>query len=54
MAALDKVLPATWSHGNPIDIIGDAPPERYAAALEIAAKDPGSATACWSSSRPRR
>ena len=42
MAALDAVLPATWSHGNPIDIIGDAPPERYAAALEIAARDPGS------------
>ena len=31
-----------WSHGNPIDIIGDAPPERYAAALEIVAKDPDS------------
>ena len=42
MSALDKVLPATWSHNNPVDIIGDAPPERYAAALEIAAKDPGS------------
>lgn len=42
MSALDKVLPATWSHNNPVDIIGDAPPERYAAALEIAAKDPHS------------
>ena len=42
MAALDAVLPPTWSHGNPIDIIGDAPPERYAAALEIAARDPDS------------
>ena len=40
MAALDAVLPPTWSHGNPIDIIGDAPPERYAAALEIAAAGP--------------
>ena len=29
MSALDKVLPATWSHNNPVDIIGDAPPERY-------------------------
>ncbi len=29
-----------WSHGNPIDIIGDAPPERYAAALEIAGPGP--------------
>ncbi|GIW19837.1 MAG: hypothetical protein KatS3mg065_0133 [Chloroflexota bacterium] len=41
MAALDAVLPPTWSHNNPIDIIGDAPPERYAKALEIAARDPG-------------
>ena len=40
MRAYDEVLPATWSHNNPVDIIGDAPPERYAKALEIAAKDP--------------
>jgi acetyltransferase len=40
MAALDEVLPPTWSRNNPIDIIGDAPPERYARALEIAAHDP--------------
>ena len=39
MGALDAVLPPTWSHNNPIDIIGDAPPERYAKALEIAAAD---------------
>ncbi len=39
---LNAVLPATWTHANPIDIIGDAPPERYAAALEISAKDPTS------------
>ena len=32
-AALDAQLPATWSHGNPIDLIGDAPIERYTAAL---------------------
>ncbi len=32
---LDAVLPATWSRGNPVDIIGDAPGSRYAAALEI-------------------
>jgi acetyltransferase len=36
------VLPATWSHANPIDIIGDAPPDRYAAALDILAHDPDS------------
>ncbi len=34
-AALDAVLPPTWSHGNPIDIIGDADAARYARALEI-------------------
>jgi len=34
MAALDAVLPPTWSHGNPVDIIGDAPAERYPATLE--------------------
>ncbi len=33
LAALDKVLPPTWSRANPIDIIGDADGERYAAAL---------------------
>src|ERR1019366_3561390 len=43
MEAYNAVLPATWSHNNPVDIIGDASPERYAKALEIAAKDPGSA-----------
>ncbi len=35
IAALNDVLPATWSHGNPIDIIGDAPGQRYADALSI-------------------
>ncbi|HEY1336664.1 MAG TPA: bifunctional acetate--CoA ligase family protein/GNAT family N-acetyltransferase [Bryobacteraceae bacterium] len=40
--AYNAVLPATWSHNNPVDIIGDASPERYAKALEIAAKDPNS------------
>ena len=34
-SALDAVLPPTWSHGNPVDIIGDADPARYAAALEV-------------------
>ena len=41
MAALDEVLPSVWSHGNPVDIIGDAPPERYEQALDICLKDPG-------------
>ncbi len=41
LAALDKVLPASWSHGNPADIIGDAPPERYTNAMRtvLAAKE---------------
>ena len=42
MEAYNAVLPATWSHNNPVDIIGDASPERYAKALEIAAQDPNS------------
>jgi acetyltransferase len=32
-AELDKALPPTWSHANPVDIIGDAPVARYTAAL---------------------
>lgn len=39
VAALDAVLPRTWSHGNPVDIIGDAPAERYAASIEVLLKD---------------
>jgi acetyltransferase len=41
-ASLNQLLPAHWSHGNPIDILGDADPQRYAQALEIAAQDPDS------------
>lgn len=41
IASLDAVLPATWSHANPVDIIGDAPPERYRAAVEAIAADAG-------------
>ncbi len=37
---LDKLCPPHWSHGNPIDILGDAGPERYGKALEIALNDP--------------
>jgi acetyltransferase len=42
VAALNGLLPAEWSHNNPIDILGDADPKRYASALEIAAHDPNS------------
>jgi len=40
MEALNAILPREWSHGNPIDILGDATPERYARAVEIVSKDP--------------
>jgi len=40
--ALNEFLPPHWSHNNPIDILGDATAERYARAVEIAAKDPNS------------
>jgi acetyltransferase len=39
---LDAVLPPTWSGSNPVDIIGDADPARYAAALEVLLADSGS------------
>ncbi|MGE3346760.1 MAG: bifunctional acetate--CoA ligase family protein/GNAT family N-acetyltransferase [Ramlibacter sp.] len=39
-ASLDACLPATWSQGNPVDIIGDAPAERYAAALGVLLQAP--------------
>jgi acetyltransferase len=41
-AALDRILPAHWSHGNPIDILGDADAERLAAAVEICLNDANS------------
>lgn len=42
VAALNELLPPHWSRNNPIDILGDAGPERYVKAAEIAAKDPQS------------
>src|SRR5579862_3092087 len=42
MESLNQILPAAWSHNNPIDVLGDASPERYAKAVEIAANDPNS------------
>ncbi|MCG6898808.1 MAG: bifunctional acetate--CoA ligase family protein/GNAT family N-acetyltransferase [Gammaproteobacteria bacterium] len=38
---LNAVLPLTWSQANPVDVIGDATPERYAQAVEICMSDPG-------------
>jgi acetyltransferase len=37
---LNGFLPAHWSRNNPIDILGDAGADRYAKALEVAARDP--------------
>lgn len=42
MERLNEILPAPWSHGNPIDVLGDAEPARYAKTLEVAAEDPNS------------
>ncbi|TCJ16012.1 GNAT family N-acetyltransferase [Rubrobacter taiwanensis] len=42
MGELDALLPEAWSRGNPVDVLGDADPERYTKAVEIARKDPGS------------
>jgi acetyltransferase len=36
---LNEFLPSHWSHNNPIDILGDADPDRYARALEVASED---------------
>jgi len=37
---LDGILPPQWSHNNPIDVLGDAAPERFAKALKVVADDP--------------
>jgi acetyltransferase len=40
VAALDQVLPPTWSRANPVDIIGDATGQRYADALQVSVGAP--------------
>ncbi len=42
LEALDELLPPHWSHGNPIDVLGDADATRYAKAVELALHDPQS------------
>ena len=37
---LNKLLPAAWSHSNPVDTLGDCLPEMYAKALQAVADDP--------------
>ena len=41
MQQLNEALPAVWSHANPVDLIGDAPPERYKQTIDICLADPG-------------
>jgi acetyltransferase len=41
MERLDGALPPLWSRGNPVDLLGDAPPARFAAALDACLADPG-------------
>jgi acetyltransferase len=40
LEALNQFLSPHWSHANPIDVLGDAGPEQYARALDIAIRDP--------------
>ncbi|HUI85982.1 MAG TPA: GNAT family N-acetyltransferase [Nitrososphaerales archaeon] len=37
---LDQMLPSYWSHGNPVDVLGDADVKRYEAALQVCINDP--------------
>jgi acetyltransferase len=39
--ALNQHLPAAWSHGNPVDVLGDASPQRLAEAARIVLADRG-------------
>jgi acetyltransferase len=38
---LNDLLPAHWSHGNPVDVLGDASPDRYGQALAAIVADQG-------------
>jgi acetyltransferase len=40
-ARLDAALPAVGDHANPVDLLGDADPARYGAAVEVCLGDPG-------------
>ena len=41
IAQLDKQMPRSWSHANPVDIVGDADGARYSAAVDALADDRG-------------
>ena len=36
---LNKALPPNWSQGNPVDMLGDATPERYREAIQVCIED---------------
>jgi acetyltransferase len=40
LATLDAALPPYWSHRNPVDVLGDAKPDRFALALDAVIADP--------------
>jgi len=42
MKKFNEILPPQWSHNNPVDILGDASPDRYAQSIEVAAQDENS------------
>ena len=41
LAILDEKLPQHWSHGNPVDLLGDADDSRYALGVQACLDDPG-------------
>ncbi len=41
LAKLSEALPAHWSHGNPVDVLGDASPTEYRKAVEACLADEG-------------
>jgi acetyltransferase len=40
MGQLNQLLPPHWSHNNPVDVLGDALPDKYAKTVELVAADP--------------
>ena len=40
MEQLNRLLPPHWSHNNPVDILGDALPDKYAKVVDLVAHDP--------------
>ncbi len=41
MKTLDAALPPYWSHSNPVDVLGDAPSDRFVSAVQACLADPG-------------